>query len=104
MRISYWSSDVCSSDLLVFYAPAVLPIEDENSEHFTQALYVIAHECAHIEDLKFRDERFPGIILQQQIQDSEERIFASVTEALWEEYAACRISAIFGENQAFVFD
>lgn len=89
---------------LVFHAPFVLPIEDETDEHFNQALYLIAHECAHIEDLKFRDEQFPSTILQQQIQDPEERIFTSVTEAVWEEYAACRISAAFGDEQAPVFE
>ena len=52
---------------LVFHAPFVLPLEDAQSEHYRQALYLIAHECGHIEDLKHRDECFPGIILQQQI-------------------------------------
>lgn len=89
---------------LVFHAPFVLPIEDETHEHFNQALYLIAHECAHIEDLKCRDERFPGTILQRQIHDYEEALFAPIIDALWEEYAACRISGIFGNEQASAYE
>ncbi len=89
---------------LIFYAPVVLPIEDDAHEQFNQALYLIAHECAHIEDLKRRDERFPGTILQQQVHDYEEAVFASVVEVLWEEYAACRISAIFGDGQGAAYE
>lgn len=89
---------------LVFYALAVLPIEDETHELCNQALYLIAHECAHIEDLKLRDERFPGTILQQRIYDCEEAIFTPLAEIFWEEYAACRASAPFGNNQAGAYE
>ncbi|MDG4608774.1 MAG: hypothetical protein P9C48_06545 [Defluviicoccus sp.] len=89
---------------LIFYAPAVLPIEDKSHEHFNQALYLIAHECAHIEDLKRRDDRFSGTILQQQVHDYEEALFASIVAVLWEEYAACRTSAIFGDGQGSAYE
>ena len=89
---------------LVFHAPFVLPIEDQTHEHFNQALYMIAHECAHIEDLKCMDERFPGTILQRQIQDYEEALFAPIIDALWGEYAACRISGIFGGEQTTAYE
>ena len=89
---------------LVFYAPVVLPIEDETHEHYNQALYLVAHECAHIEDLKLRDERFPGTILQQSICDYDDAIFTQIAEVLWEEYAACRVSAVFGDNQAIAYE
>lgn len=85
---------------LVFYAPAVLPIEKTSRDSFCEALYTIAHECAHIEDLKHRDECIPGTILQKPITDSEEVILGPICEAIWAEYAACRVSAPFGETQA----
>ena len=89
---------------LVFYAPIVLPIQDETHEEFRQALYLIAHECAHIEDLQCRDERFPGTILQSEITDFEEAFFEPIIASLSGEYAACRLSAIFGEEQAPAYE
>lgn len=89
---------------LVFDAPSVLPLEEETNDDFRQALYLVAHECGHIADLKHRDERFPGTILQHQIEDFEEALFEPIIAALWDEYAACRISAIFGEDQAPVYE
>lgn len=89
---------------LVFHAPFVLPIEDVTSDGYHRALYLIAHECAHIADLKLRDERFPGTILQREIYDYEEALFEPITAMLWEEYAACRMSAIFGAEQAPAFE
>ncbi len=41
----------------------------------------------------------PNIILQRRITDCEEKTLEPVALALWEEYAACRLSAIFGRNQ-----
>ncbi len=89
---------------LVFCAPFVLPIKDEKHEYFSQALYLVAHECAHIAELKCRDERFPGKILQVPITDREEEFFAPIVESLWTEYAACRLSAVFGREQASAYE
>src|SRR5665213_1643615 len=50
---------------LVFHAPYVLGLEAEtDSDDFKRALYTVAHECAHVDDLKQRDESFPKTILQ----------------------------------------
>lgn len=38
------------------------------------------------------------MILQHAISSYEEAIFTQVNEACWEEYAACRLSAIFGRG------
>jgi hypothetical protein len=89
---------------LVFHAPFVLPLQDETSEHYQQALYLVAHECGHIQDLKHRDESFPGTILQQQISDYEEAMLEQVAAALWEEYAACYASALLGDGQAAAYE
>ena len=86
---------------LVFYTPVILPLENETNEYFGQALYMVAHECAHIEDLKQRDECFPGTIVQKKITDYEEAILEQISGVIWEEYAACRISAVFGETETW---
>lgn len=89
---------------LVFSAPVVFPLEDEGAEGFRQALYLVAHECAHIEDIKHRDDCFPGTILQREITDIQEKILYRVAGGVWEEYAACRTSAIFGAEQATIYE
>ena len=87
---------------LLFLAPVVLPLEDLAHKDYQQALYIVAHECAHVEDFKNRDVCFPGTILQRQITDQEEAILERFAGALWDEYAACRASAIFGEAQTAI--
>ena len=90
---------------LLFWAPAVLPLQDDHSTKASRrALYFVAHECAHVEDLKHRDMCFPGTILQREISDPEEAILEGLAGCLWEEYAACRISAIFGQDQTSVYE
>jgi hypothetical protein len=89
---------------LVLDARFVLPLQDETSEYFEQALYLVAHECGHIEDLKHRDESFPGTILQQQITKYEEAVLDPVASAFWEEYAACRASTALGSGQAAIYE
>ena len=85
---------------LVFCAPYVLGLEaDPASDEFASALYTVAHECGHVHDLSERDQSMPNIILQQRITDCEEKTLEPVALSLWEEYAACRLSAIFGRNQ-----
>ena len=84
---------------VVFYAPVVLPIEQEEGNMYRQAIYTIAHECAHVEDLKNRDKCFPGTILRKMTVDVEDATLEQISSALWEEYAACRVSAPFCKEQ-----
>ena len=89
---------------LVFYAPVIRPLREDSGSQFRQALYLVAHECGHIEDLKHRDECFPGVILRQRISDGEDAVLDQLTAGVWEEYAACRISARFGPEQASIYE
>lgn len=89
---------------LVFHAPYILPLLDSNTNEAAQALYLIAHECAHVEELELRDTRFPGTILQRRYENEDEQFFEPIVASLWEEYAACRISAVFGKEQVDVYE
>jgi hypothetical protein len=51
-----------------------------------------------VHDLTERDESLPNIILQQPVTGCEEATLEPVAFALWEEYAACRLSALFGQD------
>jgi len=89
---------------ILLWAPTVLALESSSNEGFWPALYILAHECGHVEDLKLRDVCFPGTILQNQITDPEKVILERFVEVLWEEYAACRACAIFGKAQTAIIE
>jgi hypothetical protein len=80
---------------MVFSAESILPLSDELHPLHQQAVYILAHECGHVEDLKHRDICFPGIILQAKVTDYRQQIMGSVAWSIWEEYAASRVSAGF---------
>jgi hypothetical protein len=91
---------------MVFHAPFVMCLEEceDATPAFCQAFYLVAHECGHVEDLKHRDEAFPGTILQRPFSDAEEAVLHPIAEVLWEEYAASRASAIFGEELTTIYE
>jgi hypothetical protein len=89
---------------IVVHAPYVLGLEEDGTDGFRLALYLVAHECGHVADLRHRDQIFPGTILQRQITDAEDQLLEPIASALWDEYAACRLSAIFGERQTAVYE
>jgi hypothetical protein len=93
---------------VVLNGPYVEGIEkgdsDEPCDEFSSALYLLAHECAHVQVTTDKDRAFPKVILQHVISSYEEAIFMQVNEACWEEYAACRLSAIFGRGHLTYYE
>lgn len=93
---------------IVLNAPYVEDIEkdegDEPDEEFWAALYLLAHECGHVQVTSDKDRAFPGMILQHAVSSYEEAIFMQVNEACWEEYAACRLSAVFGRGRLPLYE
>jgi hypothetical protein len=89
---------------LVFAAGAMLPLLDGDDPNFPLALSLIAHECGHVADLKHRDLKFPGTILQASRGGFYQQVIVPLAEVLWEEYAACRASAIFCEDETPRFE
>ena len=88
---------------IVLNAPYMEGIDDDASvpisDDFHASLYLLAHECAHVQVTADTDKAFPGRILQHQIASYEEAIFSQVVDICWEEYAACRLSAPFSRGQ-----
>ena len=70
---------------------------------YAQALQRVAHECAHIEDMKKRDEAYPGVILQQKVTDVLDHMFLPTALSMWEEYYACRRTALFWQDATVDF-
>jgi hypothetical protein len=87
---------------LVFSASYIwgLMSEEGQSDDYRFALGVIAHECAHVEVTKHRDEAFPGTILRARYDDYEAELFGQIADICWEEYAACRAAAVFSSGKS----
>ncbi|MCW5660102.1 MAG: hypothetical protein KIT60_20560 [Burkholderiaceae bacterium] len=83
---------------IVFNAHIVAPITKPDPESIQLPLHVIAHECAHVEITHKFDEAFPGVLLRQRHGDAREAFRWQVILACWDEYAATRLSANFGED------
>jgi hypothetical protein len=85
---------------LVFATGIVLALEDgSDPEAARDALYTIAHESAHVADLRERDEAFPGVILQAVVSRYDQQVVGPAAAGLWEEYTACRQSAQFARER-----
>ena len=93
---------------IVLNAPYVKEIDkdegDEPDGEFWAALYLLAHECGHVQVTSDKDRAFPGMILQHAVSSYEEAIFMQINEACWEEYAACRLSAVFGHGRLQLYE
>lgn len=75
---------------------ALLPlyILPDSHPEYRQALHLLAHECAHIEDLRQCDDDYPGVILRKKELDGWTAVtFMSLAEVVWQEYYACRRTA-----------
>lgn len=72
--------------------------EDEPGEAFDSSLTVLAHECAHVEVHKYQETAFPDSLLRHSFDDFETTVMHQIAEICWEEYAACRLSAMFGRG------
>lgn len=85
---------------IVFNVGVVLQLDENGPDEERQvAFYIVGHECAHVQLLKALDQCFPGHFLKHRYKDFEESFLWETSNACWDEYAACRLSAPFGERQ-----
>jgi len=77
------------------YASKIL---SDNPDEFRMALYLIAHECGHVEDRMLFERRFPGVLLRARIPAGLDGFLFPTAESLWSEYAACISSAQFSRR------
>ena len=99
MTPSVLRDDILKSHI-VLNAHIVAPISKPDPESILLPLHVIAHECAHVEITQKFDEAFPRVLLRPQIGDIRDSFRMKVILVCWDEYAATRLSAGFGENPA----
>lgn len=83
---------------LVLDASYLNVLEGEDPERARFIVYTLAHECAHVHDLRARDMAIPGVYLRQQLPNYEAALRFQTSSACWDEYAACRLSATFNPD------
>jgi len=85
---------------VVYSAAFIQDIVDNTSPGYQQALHLIAHELGHVAELKWRDESAPG--LDEKLMDGNfaDNLFLHTATAVWEEYAACRLTGFIGDVEA----
>lgn len=84
---------------IVLNANEVASLLDLEGEGISRAVYIIAHECCHVEISSKFDRAFPGILMQKSFESFVEELRSNPMYGTWDEYAACRFSAAFGEDQ-----
>lgn len=81
----------------VFHAKIAANLLSENIEHQKMSRCIVAHECGHVETISDLDTAFPGVLLQSPFS-AQNSILQPVSETIWQEYSACRLSARFGND------
>lgn len=86
---------------LVFDAAYMVPlILDEATDEDRAMTYgMIAHECAHVEVTAEKERNVPEARFGTPIEGYERAVMFQVAEVAWDEYAACRLSAMFNRRQ-----
>lgn len=88
---------------VVYHAHYVLAIADESDPNFWLAANVVAHELGHVAAQRWFDEGIPDVMLKPHEGDWAVASIRDAAHTMWEEYAACRLSAAFS-NDAKVGD
>lgn len=81
-------------------APLVsLIVEEVEPNDRALAIGIIAHECAHVEITAQKERSIPKARFGTAIEGYEKAVMFQLAEVFWDEYAACRMSAIFASTQ-----
>lgn len=89
---------------IVFNAQYIFVLEDNQHEFWPETLHLLAHECAHVEVTQATDTAFPGMLLRQRYDDMISAFRWQIIDACWDEYAASRISAVFGADRTSSYE
>jgi hypothetical protein len=88
---------------LVFNANPLIPLiwegDEFTAEDRAHSIGIIAHECAHVQVTADKGRSIPDCRLGTRIEGYERVVMFEVAEILWDEYAACRLSAPFASRQ-----
>ena len=83
---------------IVLNANVLSALADSNHEEFLPTANIVAHELAHVVILGWFEEHSPNVMLHPHAGDWATATLRDIAHTVWEEYAACRISAIVGSD------
>lgn len=83
---------------VVYHAPYVAAIADDTDENYWLAVNIIAHELGHVAAQRWFDEGIPDVMLKPHEGDWAVASIRDAAHTMWEEYAACRLSAPFSND------
>lgn len=66
---------------------------------FMSTANILAHELAHVNVMLWFIEHSPGILLERPDGDWATHVMRDTAHTIWEEYAACRLSASISDDQ-----
>lgn len=89
---------------IVVNASAVCGLEDEQHELFQLGVHTLAHECAHVAVTAAFERAFPRFILRTGHTNVRLAFRWQVILACWDEYAASRLSALYGEDPTSAYE
>lgn len=69
-----------------------------NDGHEGRLIQLLAHECAHVEANAAFDGAIPNYLLGKRAENGREYVRWRAILACWDEYAACRLSARYGDD------
>jgi hypothetical protein len=75
-------------------------LADFEGELFWRCANIVAHELGHVATKAWFEAHSPGQLLTEQVGDWATRLMRDTAHTLWEEYAACRLSAGMSDEQA----
>jgi hypothetical protein len=89
---------------IVLNATFILPLEDDHHEYWSEALHILAHECAHVAVTKGIDTAFPGMLLRHRYDDVGDTFRWQIIDACFDEYGASRLSAVMGSDRTLAYE
>ncbi|RYD84114.1 MAG: hypothetical protein EOP84_06425 [Verrucomicrobiaceae bacterium] len=84
---------------VVYNANFIEAMLDPTDANHMQALHIVAHELGHVAELKWRDEAMPDFILRHRYDNWVSGMLVEAAMVIWEEYAACRQTALIGNKE-----
>lgn len=86
---------------LVFNAAYMVPLisDEATEEQLRMTNGIIGHECAHVAITAAKERAIPDARFGTVIEDFEHGVMFQIADICWDEYAACRMSALFAPDQ-----
>lgn len=87
---------------IVFNGNVLSGLNSLNDEQFMPTVNLFVHEMAHVQIMGWFVAHSPNILLNPRVGNWIVLMFQETADVLWDEYAACRLSARYGFEEILV--